>query len=121
MKFSKFKEAVLSPFDKLQSESGEEFLELMVETIVLEDDNAKELAVLNGWEYSLSRSRHWDKEQENYIMYDGFSDNHLEELLEDIEETEIIPARIVLNIEGMNDLEEAIHKKIIVELSKIND
>ncbi len=121
MKFSQFKEAVLSPFDKLQSESGEEFLELLVETIVLEDANAKELAILNGWEYNLSRSRHWDKEQENYIMYDGFSDDHLEELLVDIEDTKITPARIVLNIEGMNDLDEAIHHKIIVELNELDE
>ena len=121
MKYSLFKKAILSPFNKLQSESGEEFLELMVESIVLEDENSNELAVLNGWEYNLSRSRHWDKEQENYIMYDGFSDEHLEELLEDIEEMDLYPAKILLNVEGMNDLDEPIHKQIIVELLELDD
>ena len=121
MKYSLFKKAILSPFDELQNESGEEFLEIMVETIVLEDAGSNELAVLNGWEYNLSRSRHWDKEQENYIMYDGFSDEHLEELLEDIEDMDLDPVRIVLNIEGMNDLDEPIHKQIIVELPELDD
>ena len=121
MKFSLFRKAILSPFEKLQNESGEEFLELMVETIVLEDADSNELEVLNGWEYSLSRSRHWDKEQDNYIMYDGFSDEHLEELLEDIEELDLDPVRIILNVEGMNDLDEPIHKQIIVELPELDD
>ena len=121
MKFSKFRKAVLSPFDRLQNESGEEFLELMVDTIVLEDAGANEICTLNGWEYSLSRSRHWDKEQENYILFDGFSDEHLEELLEAIEDMEVTPARMILNIDGMNDLDEPIHEKIIVELNDLND
>jgi hypothetical protein len=121
MKFGQFKKAILSPFDKLQNESGEEFLELMVDTIVLEDADSNELAVMNGWEYNLSRSRHWDKEQENYIMYDGFSDEHLEELLEDIEAEDVDPARMILNIEGMNDLDEPIHKQIVVELLELDD
>ena len=121
MKFSKFKKAVLLPFDKLQYESGEEFLELMVDTIILEDASGTELAVLNGWEYNLSRSRHWDKEQENYIMYDGFSDQHFEDLLDDIEQMDVLPDRIAFNIEGMNDLDEPIHKQIIVELDDLDD
>jgi len=121
MKFSLFRKAILAPFDKLQTESGEEFLELMIETIVLEDADSNELEVLNGWEYNLSRSRHWDKEQENYIMYDGLSDEHLEELLEDIENLELYPVRLILNVEGMNDLDEPIHKQIIVELPEVDD
>jgi len=121
MKFSKFRKAVLCPFDKLQNENGEEFLELMVETIVLEDAGANEICTLNGWEFSLSRSRHWDKEQENYILFDGFSDDHLEDLLETIEDLDVTPARMILNIDGMNDLDEPIHEKIIVELDNLND
>ena len=121
MKFDLFKKAILSPFDKLQNASGEEFLELMVYTIVLEDADSKELATLNGWEYNLSRSRHWDKEQENHIMYDGFTDEHLESLFSDIDELDLDPSRIVFNIDGMNDLDEPIHQQIIVELLEIDD
>lgn len=121
MKFSHFRKNILSSFDKLQDEGGEEFLELMVDTIVVEDEDSVELAVLNGWEYNLSRSRHWDKEQENYIMYDGLSDEHLEELFDDIQELDAEPARIKMNIEGMNDLDEPIHRQIIAELDKVDD
>lgn len=121
MKFTQFKQAILSPFDKIQNESGEEFLELMVDTIVLQDANENEINILNGWEYNLSRSRHWDKEQENYIMYDGFNDEHLEELLEDIMEEELSSTRIILNIEGMTDLDEPIREQIVVELNHIDD
>lgn len=121
MNFGLFKKAILSPYEKLQEASGEEFLELMVDTIVLEDADSNELGVLNGWEYNLSRSRHWDKEQVNYILYDGFTDEHLEDLLEDIEDLDLEPAKIVLNIEGMNDLDEPIHQQIVVELRELND
>jgi len=121
MKFINFKQAILSPFDELQNESGEEFLELMVDTIVLHNAEEKEIAILNGWEYNLSRSRHWDKEQENYIMYDGFNDEHLEELFEDILEKVANSTRIILNVEGMTDLDEPIQKQIIVEINDIND
>jgi hypothetical protein len=121
MKFINFKQAILSPFDELQNESGEEFLELMVDTIVLQDAEEKETATLNGWEYNLSRSRHWDKEQENYIMYDGFSDEHLQELFDDILEKAANSKRVTLNVEGMTDLDEPIQRQIIVELNDIND
>ncbi len=120
MNFNLFKSAILSYFDKIQSESGEEFLELLVETIVLHDENENEIDTLNGWEYNLSRSRHWDKEQENYIMYDGFTDEHLKEVFEDMSDYEIEPAKLIMNIDGMNDLEEPIHKQLIVELKKLN-
>ena len=121
MKFMKFKKAIIAPLEKLQNESGTEFLELMIDTIVLQDENENEISVLNGWEYNLSRSRHWDKEQEFYIMYDGFSDEHLEELFEDIEEEdEDNIKRIILTIEGMTDLDEPIHEHIVVEFNDIN-
>ncbi|MCF7832318.1 MAG: hypothetical protein K9N05_01925 [Candidatus Marinimicrobia bacterium] len=121
MNFIQFKKAILSPFDKLQIENGDEFLELMLDTIVLQDVNGNEITVLNGWEYNLSRSRHWDKEQENYIMYDGFNDKHLKELFEDIMKEEINATRLILNVDGMTDLDEPICKQIVVELNDIND
>jgi hypothetical protein len=116
MNFKQFKSAILSHFDKIQNESGEEFLELLVDTIVLQDEDENEIDTLNGWEYNLSRSRHWDKEEEIYIMYDGFSDEHLEEIFEDILDYEIEPVKIILNVDGMNDLDEPIHKQVTVEL-----
>jgi len=120
MTFMKFKKAIIIPFDKLQEENGEEFLELIVDTIVLQDAKENEIKILNGWEYNLSRSRHWDKEQENYIMYDGFSDEHLEELFNDIMEKAANATRLILNIDGMTDLDEPIQTQIVVELNDIN-
>ena len=120
MKFVNFKKAILAPFEKLQNESGEEFLELMVDTIVLQDENENEINILNGWEYNLSRSRHWDKEEEHYIMYDGLNDKHLEELYNDIMDEDINSTRLILNIDGMTDLDEPIQKQIVVELKDIN-
>ena len=120
MKFMKFKKAIIAPFDKLQEENGEEFLELIVDTIVLQDAEQNEIKILNGWEYNLSRSRHWDKEEKIYIMYDGFNDEHLEELFEDIMEEEVSVSRIILNIDGMTDLDEPIQTQIVVELNDIN-
>ena len=115
MKFTDFKNAILAPFDSLQSESGEEFLELMVDTIDVYGEKDEKLTSLFGWEYSLSRSRHWDKEQENHIMFDGFTDEHLADLYDTILDLETDIDKIVLNVDGMNDLDEPIHKEIIVE------
>ncbi len=121
MKFNQFRNAILAPFTDLQKESGEEFLELMVDTIVCQDENGNKLDVLYGWEFNLSRSRHWDKEEEIYIMYDGFTDEHLGDVFDILIDMDVPPASIVLTIEGMNDLEEPIHKQIKVELAQLND
>ncbi|RKY56761.1 MAG: hypothetical protein DRP93_00695 [Candidatus Neomarinimicrobiota bacterium] len=121
MKFIKFKEAILTPLEKIQNESGVEFLELMIDTIVLQDENKNEISVLNGWEYNLSRSRHWDKEQEFYIMYDGLNDEHLKKLYEGIiKEDENSIKHIIFTIEGMTDLDEPIHEQIVMEFNDIN-
>ncbi|MCK4813941.1 MAG: hypothetical protein KAT14_08405 [Candidatus Marinimicrobia bacterium] len=121
MKFKDFEKAIVLPLDKLQEDLGEEFLELMVDTIILRNHENHVLQTLNGYEYNLSRSRHWDKEQENYYMHDGFSDEHLTELYDDIMIKYPLSASIILNLEGMNDLDEPIHQQIDVELDKINE
>jgi len=120
MNYSQFKKAILAPFDKLQNEKGEEFLELMVDTIVLFDENGEEISSLYGWKYNLSRSRHWDREQENHIMHDGFNNEHLEELFEDIMDMERTPAKMLFIVDGMTDLDEPIHQEVEVELNKKN-
>lgn len=116
MNYSRFKKAVLAPFNKLQNESGEEFLELMVDTIVLYDEDDIELGSFYGWEYNLSRSRHWDKEENIHIMHDGFSDEHLETLYEEIMDMDITPVKMLMIIDGMNDLDEPIHEEVVVNL-----
>lgn len=121
MKFSQFEKAILLPFNQLQKESGEEFLELMVDTIVLRDDGNRELCTLNGWMYSLSRSRHWDKGENIYIMYDGFTVDHLEALYKAVMALDPPVRTLELNVDGMNDLDEPIRRQIIVELNTIDE
>ncbi len=116
MKFKDFEEAIILPLDKLQKSFGEEFLELMVDTIILRDHENNVLQTLDGYEYNLSRSRHWDKEQKNYYMYDGFSDEHLTALYDDIMVKYPLSASITLKLEGMSDLDEPIHQQIDVEI-----
>ncbi len=115
MKYSDFKNAILAHFNSLQDEGGEEFLELMVDTIDVFDTEGNKINTLFGWEYSLSRSRHWDKEQENHIMFDGFTDEHLTDLYDTLLDSEAEVEKIVMNVDGMNDLDEPIHKEIVVE------
>ncbi|MDZ7822037.1 MAG: hypothetical protein U5N26_09635 [Candidatus Marinimicrobia bacterium] len=73
------------------------------------------------WKYNLSRSRHWDKQQNNYIFYDGFSHDHLLHFFNDLMELEPVPGRITLNVEGMNDLDEPIHNRIDLELDTTDE
>lgn len=115
MTYADFKDAILAQFDSLQSESGEEFLELMVDTIDIYNKKNNKIASMFGWEYNLSRSRHWDKEQENHIMYDGFTEDHLTDLYNDILDFDDDITKIILSVDGMNDLDEPIHNEIVVE------
>ncbi|MBW6458159.1 MAG: hypothetical protein K0B52_03250 [FCB group bacterium] len=121
MKLQKFKEAVLRTIDKLHSESGDEFLELMIDTIIIRDQNNDQINTFYGLEYNLSRSRHWDKEEKNYILYDGFTDEHLKTLYQDIMTLHKQPAYVTIFIDGMNDLDEPIREQIDLELSNINE
>ncbi|MFA6619034.1 MAG: hypothetical protein WCT23_08210 [Candidatus Neomarinimicrobiota bacterium] len=115
MKYSEFKKIILAEFDSLQNESGEEFLELMVDTIDVYNQDNQKITVFYGWEYNLSRSRHWDKEEKHYIMHDGFTQEHLTDLYDALVDLQEDISKIVLNVDGMNDLDEPIHKEIIVE------
>lgn len=115
MKYSDFKKVILAEFNLLQNESGEEFLELMVDTIDVYNSENEKIASLYGWEYNLSRSRHWDKEQKNNIMHDGFTQEHLTELYDDLIDLGENISKIVLSVDGMNDLDEPIHKEITLE------
>jgi hypothetical protein len=116
MKLQQFKDAVLNTVNKLHSENGEEFLEIMVDTIVLRDQKNNEIRILYGLEYHLSRSRHWDKDEKNYILHDGFTDQHLQDLYEDIMDMVPPVAALTINIDGMNDLDEPISEQFDLEL-----
>jgi hypothetical protein len=93
----------------------------MVDTIILKDRNGLDLDTIYGFEYNLSRSRHWDKEQSVYIMYDGFTDSHLLKLYKALSRFEPRPSFLTVNIEGIDDLDEAIHGTIDMEFEDINE
>lgn len=115
-----FKE-IVQKINRLQEECGNAFLELMVDIIILKDSEGREIRTLYGYEYNLARSRHWDKEQKIYIFYDGFTDKHLTKLYNDIVKTTPEPASISFEIDGMNDLDEAIHGNIDLEFNNIHE
>ncbi len=121
MKFSQFSKKVLSRINGLEEQIGDSFLELMVDTIEIFDRDGNPVRTTHGLEYNLSRSRHWDKQQHNYIFYDGFSHDHLLHFFNDLMELEPVPGHITLNIEGMNDLDEPIHNRIDLELDTTNE
>jgi len=121
MKFSHFRQAVRRAVNALEEKIGDSFLEIMVDTIEIRDRSGGLVHALYGIEYNLSRSRHWDKEQEHYIFFDGFDDEHLNKLYDDVMDLEPAAAEIIMNIEGMNDLDEPIHDKIKVEMNSIHE
>lgn len=121
MREAAFFNKVLQKVSQLQKECGNAFLELMVDTIILKDSEGREIRTLYGFEYNLARSRHWDKQQQNYIFYDGFTDRHLTKLYNDIIKTIPEPASIHFVIDGMNDLDEAIHGNIDLEFNNIHE
>lgn len=120
MKESAFCKIILENIDRLQKEYGDTFLELLVDTIILKDIHDREIGIMYGFDYNLARSRHWDKEQKNYIFYDGFNERHLFRLFNDIQKRNPAPARITLLLDGMNDLDEAIHGQIDLELDNFH-
>jgi hypothetical protein len=121
MKLQKFKDAILRTIDKLHNASGDEFLELMLDTVIVRDKDNNEIRTLYGLEYNLSRSRHWDKEEKNYILYDGFTDEHLTTLYEDIMGLEKQAGKLSIFFDGMNDLDEPIREQLDLELSNIHE
>lgn len=121
MKPEKFTRMLLQKMDALQKESGDAFLELMVDTIILKDRKGQETGILYGFEYNLTRSRHWDKEQSIYILHDGFTDAHMMNLYKALCRFEPKPYMLTVNIEGIDDLDEAIHGTLEMEFDDIHE
>lgn len=105
----------------LQSKMGESFLEIMVNTITVMDEHSEEIDTFYGFEYSLSRSRHWDVQQENHIMFDGFTDEHIDKLMEDVYDLDRPAYSLIMDFEGMSDLDEAFHDSLTLDCDEIDD
>jgi hypothetical protein len=121
MKESVFIKTLQNKVRQLRDECGDAFLELMIDTIELKDAQQREITTLYGFEYNLACSRHWDKEQNIHIFYDGFTDKHLSTLYRDICRSETRPAHIHISFDGMNDLDEAIHGNIDLEFDEFHE
>lgn len=115
------KKIITGKIDDLQNKMGESFLEIMVNTITIMDEHGEEITTFYGFEYSLSRSRHWDLQQENHIMFDGFTDEHIEKLIEDVFDLDIPAYSIIMDFDGMSDLDEPLHDTLTLDCDEIND
>lgn len=108
-KYEKYIGTILATIDDVEKQLGEEFLELMITRMTTRDNEGNEIAELDGMEFGLIRSKHWDKE-ENLIFHDGIEPDNISEAIEalDIEED---PEIQMINVvcDGMTDLEEPIN------------
>jgi|GEM_PF-987050 len=109
---------IIEKVDELERSSGDEFLEIFVSEIRLSDGDGNRLDTLAGLEYGLSRSRHWDRTNENTVIHDGIIEEHLFDALEDLEfpeETENVSLQLLC--EGMTDLEEPINYEFEIKIN----
>ncbi|MCK5519621.1 MAG: hypothetical protein KAI81_00785 [Candidatus Marinimicrobia bacterium] len=107
---------ILEKINKLEEDTGDEFLELILSNINLVDKDGSVIDTFSGLEYGLSRSRHWDK-NEKLMFHDGICEENIIALLDDIELTEDdINSILVISCEGMTDLEEPINQKFEIKI-----
>ena len=68
---------IIEKVNELELGSGDEFLEIFISEIRLSDSQGSRLDSLAGLEYGLTRSRHWDRTNENTVIHDGIIEEHL--------------------------------------------